>query len=266
MLYDLSKVPADTVALINSDPRYMALFCAKPDALLSISADAKTSKGEKLGYTTAILYLSPAKSSGSNMCAMAEAAGCVDACLFSAGRGAFVMVFLARLRKTLFFLQYRDEFMALLAEEIRRAERAAAKLGNLLLVRLNGTSDVRWERIKANGHASIMAQFSAVQFYDYTKLANRDVPANYDLTFSYSAVDSYAENVAKAKARGMRMAVVFRSRAMVDAMLANGDAFQGMRVVDGDDTDVRHLDPQGAAVALYAKGRAKQDRSGFVIG
>jgi hypothetical protein len=49
-------------------------------------------------------------------------------------------------------------------------------------------------------------------------------------------------------------------------MLANGETFQGLPVVDGDDTDIRHLDPHGAIVALYAKGKAKQDVSGFVVG
>jgi len=33
----------------------------KSDNLLSISADAKTSKGEKMGFLTGILYLAPYK-------------------------------------------------------------------------------------------------------------------------------------------------------------------------------------------------------------
>jgi len=35
--------------------------------------------------------------------------------------------------------------------------------------------------------------------------------------------------------------------------------------VDGDDSDIRHIDPQGVVVALYAKGKAKKDTSGFVV-
>jgi hypothetical protein len=42
--------------------------------------------------------------------------------------------------------------------------------------------------------------------------------------------------------------------------------FLGLPVVDGDDTDIRHLDPRGAIVALYAKGKARRDQSGFVVG
>jgi hypothetical protein len=108
---------------------------------------------------------------------------------------------------------------------------------------------------------------SDIQFYDYTKLANRKgVPANYDLTFSYSGVPAYAPYVAKAVAKGERIAVVFRNRAIVETMLANGETFLGLPVVDGDDTDIRHLDPRGAIVALYAKGKARKDTSGFVVG
>ena len=40
--------------------------------------------------------------------------------------------------------------------------------------------------------------------------------------------------------------------------------FRGWPVVDGDDTDVRHIEPTDVVVALYAKGRAKHDDSGFV--
>jgi hypothetical protein len=36
--------------------------------------------------------------------------------------------------------------------------------------------------------------------------------------------------------------------------------------IDGDRDDMRFLDPKGVVVALYAKGKAKQDQSGFVVG
>jgi hypothetical protein len=40
----------------------------------------------------------------------------------------------------------------------------------------------------------------------------------------------------------------------------------GMDVVDGDDSDLRFIEPQGVVSALYAKGKAVRDTSGFVIG
>jgi hypothetical protein len=61
------------------------------------------------------------------------------------------------------------------------------------------------------------------------------------------------------------MAVVFGKRHTVETILANESMFMGLELVDGDDTDIRHLDPAGAAVALYAKGKAKHDHSGFVV-
>ncbi len=33
----------------------------------------------------------------------------------------------------------------------------------------------------------------------------------------------------------------------------------------GDKTDLRFTDPKGVIVGLYAKGKAKQDASGFVV-
>ena len=177
-------------------------------------------------------------------------------------------VMLSRLRKTLYFNQYRDQFMLQLQNELIRERAKAKRKGYKLIARLNGTSDVRWENVNIGyAYANIMQALPDIQFYDYTKLANRKhIPANYDLTFSYSGVQAYQPFVAKAVANGERIAVVFRDRAIVNAMLANGDTFLGLPVVDGDDTDIRHLDPKGAVVALYAKGKARRDQSGFVVG
>jgi hypothetical protein len=108
---------------------------------------------------------------------------------------------------------------------------------------------------------NIMQRFPDVMFYDYTKDANRtDLPANYDLTFSYSGVPEFQPYVEKALDKGMRMAVVFRSVAKIPQM------FKGIQVVNGDNSDVRDMDEQGVIVGLYAKGKAKRDTSGFVVG
>ena len=40
---------------------------------------------------------------------------------------------------------------------------------------------------------------------------------------------------------------------------------QKRRVVDGDEHDLRFLDPAGAVVYLKAKGPARHDRTGFVL-
>lgn len=261
MLYDLSKIDAAVREQIETTPKYRKMFSEFPDKLLAIDGNAKTIKGQKKGFKTAILYLTPASGSGENVCAMAALAQCDAPCLNTAGRGAMSSVQIARLRKTLFYVQYRDEFLALLRKEIRRCVKSIEKSGYTPLVRLNGTSDIRWENY------GIPQEFPEVQFYDYTKLVNRrNVPSNYDLTFSYSGVPLYRPIVDKAIAANMRIAVVFRNRKVVEEMLKVGQRFMGMEVVDGDDTDIRHIDPAGSVVALYAKGKAKYDTSGFVYG
>jgi hypothetical protein len=268
LAYDISALSLDIQLQILGNDHNRSLFARLPEKLLGIDTNAKTIKGEQYGIKTAILYLMPAEQGGTQLCPMAKTAGCEKACLFTAGRGAMNSVMLSRLRKTLYFNQYRDQFMLQLQSELIRDRAKAKRKGYKLIVRLNGTSDIRWENEPiGHAYANIMQALPDIQFYDYTKIANRKgVPANYDLTFSYSGVEAYQPFVAKAVANGDRIAVVFRDRAIVNAMLANGDTFLGLPVVDGDNTDIRHLDPKGAVVALYAKGKARKDQSGFVVG
>ncbi len=228
--------------------------------LLSVSTDAKTTKGESLGFLTGILYLAPATTTKWNTCSMAKIAECDKACLYTAGRGAFSSVQQARIRKTEWFFTDRDSFMLQLAEDISKLIRKAKKLGLQPLVRLNGTSDIRWESIEvANSGNNIFEFFPDVQFYDYTKDVNRkDLPTNYDLTFSYSGVEGFQPFVAKALKKQMRIAVVFRKEKDIPM------TFMGIPVVSGDNSDVRHLDDK-VIVGLYAKGKAKLDQTGFVV-
>lgn len=238
---------------------------SRSKALLSISADAKTIKGETLGFLTGILYLAPATTTKWNTCSMAKLAQCDKACLYSAGRGAFSSVQKARIAKTEWFFTDRNSFMQQLAVNIRQLVAKAAKVSLKPLVRLNGTSDIRWEAVSftdvdGTEYENIFQMFPDVQFYDYTKDANRKaIPSNYDLTFSYSGVEGFQPFVDKAMLKGMRMAVVFRSEATIP------NIFKGIRVVSGDKSDVRHLDDDGVIVGLYAKGAAKADTTGFVV-
>lgn len=251
----LAAARADLVARAGYKPQ---------NKLLSIDSNAKTVKGQKYGFMTAILYLAPHAIAGPNVCANSEIAGCQSACLYSAGRGAMSSVQNARINKTKYFHADRAAFMVQLHKEIAAFVRKAKRKGLTPLVRLNGTSDIRWEReaLTVNGAQfdNLMSAYPTVQFYDYTKLANRrNVPANYDLTFSYSGRVAYQSQVQKAIENGMRIAVVFAKREEIP------QTFLGLSVVDGDDSDIRHIDPVGAVVALYAKGAAKKDKSGFVV-
>lgn len=236
-----------------------------PKSLLAIDTNAKTIKGQKFGYMTGILYMAPSDISGHQVCSMAKLAKCENACLYTAGRGAFNSVQQSRINKAKLFHANTQLFMEQLAGDIKKLIRKAGKAGMTPLVRLNGTSDIRWENIRfdygfGNEQITIFELFPDVQFYDYTKLANRkDVPANYDLTFSYSGTPAYQKYVNQAISAGMRIAVVFRKQADIPAK------FLGLDCIGGDNSDIRHLEPQNVVVALYAKGPAKTDQSGFVV-
>ena len=236
--------------------------------LIRAGGDAKTVKGNDNGYLTAIMYMTPWKSFGVNLCPSAELAACIVGCLNTAGRGAMNSVQKGRARKTEWYVKDREGFMAQLHKDLTRFQDYCTKRGLKPCVRLNGTSDIRWETILIKGALtelnclSIFDHFPAIQFYDYTKIANRKVDhiVNYDLTFSYSEANpAYAKQVNIALARGLNIAVVFRDKDQIP------ESFLGLPVVNGDKNDMRFQDPKQTVVALYAKGKARKDTSGFVI-
>lgn len=233
--------------------------------LIAAGGDAKTTKGNGDEFVTAIMYLKPFKTLGVNLCANAESAKCFGPCLNSAGRGQMDSVQKGRLRKTLWFIRDRDSFMAQLVKDTESFVKWCSKKAVTPCVRPNGTSDIRFELIPVyrNGirFPNIFAAFPEVQWYDYTKLANRrNIPGNYHLVWSYSGANpKYAEQESFAKANGMNIAVVFRDKGGIPAV------FLGLPTINGDRDDLRFLDPKGVVVALYAKGQAKADTSGFVI-
>jgi|SRR6185295_2630519 len=232
----------------------------------------KIEKSVAFGYLTAVLHLAPAKLSGYEVCAK-RTEGCTNACLNVAGRGGIALgglltyevlmagertnaIQLARVRKTKLYFENRDAFMRLLVKEIRRFELFAASLGLKPAIRLNGTSDIPFERVKTPmGNANVMVAFPDIQFYDYTKRANRkDLPRNYSLTFSLA--DGNDSDAIAALWNGMNVAAVFHK---VPSRYLDVD------VINGDEHDLRFLDPRGVIAGLKAKGHAKKDfTSGFV--
>ena len=215
------------------------------------TANPKIQKGTKLGYLSFILHLAPATLSGRETCPK-RTAGCTAACLNTAGRGGMFkkgentnMIQKARIRKTEYFFNDRAGFMADLEADIRKGIKMAAKLGLTPAFRLNGTSDLSWEKY------GIIEKFPTVQFYDYTKVLGRKIAhlPNYHLTFSKADGNDY--DVGRALAQGMSVVAVYDE-------IPDG-------VPSADETDLRFLDPKGIMLGLKAKGRAKKDYSGFVI-
>src|SRR4051812_19457599 len=114
--------------------------------LLSVSTDAKTVKGEKKGVLTGVLYLAPTTLSGYQVCPNATD-GCIAACLYTAGQGVYANVQKSRLNRTRWFFEDRATFMDTLVADIQRLVRKATKEGMIPAVRLNGTSDIAWEKM-----------------------------------------------------------------------------------------------------------------------
>ena len=232
--------------------------------LLSVSNDAKTIKGEKKGYLTGILYLAPSNESKViNTCPSASK-GCRMACLFTAGRGVFDNVRQARIHKTVWYAHNRESFMAQLADDIAALIRKADKENLIPVVRLNGTSDIAWEKEAIASFPNLMAKFPTIQFYDYTKIYGRAIafatdcnwPSNYHLTFSKS--ESNDAKVAGALGANVTVSVVFASADLPRR-------YFGRRVVNGDESDLRFLDDRGVVLGLKAKGKGRADTSGFVV-
>jgi len=231
--------------------------------LLNIDANAKTVKGQKRGFMTAILYLAPSDLSGFQVCPTAST-GCVASCLNTAGRGAFTQTQAARIKKTQFYFNDRPAFMAQLVDEIGKFVKRATRKGLTPCVRLNGTSDIPWERVRVGNAPNVMSLFPDLQFYDYTKRWNRkELPANYHLTFSHA--ENNASRAFEVLNRQGNVAVVYRKELPVRDRV--GETFVNSchaAVVDGSEHDLRFLDPQGVIVGLCAKGKARYDVSGFV--
>jgi hypothetical protein len=222
------------------------------------------------GYNTFILHLAPADLSGYNTCPKATA-GCKSACLNTAGRGGMFkkgestnVIQQARIRKTKMFFEQRTLFMMYLVADIELAIKQSKKKNLIPVFRLNGTSDIAFEKYPVYRdnveYKNIFAAFSEVTFYDYTKIPGRKVKdiANYSLTFSEA--DGNALETLNAIRAGMNVATVFG----IKKNSPMPEMWNGMPVFNGDDSDLRFLDPKGVVVGLYAKGKAKKDTSGFV--
>jgi hypothetical protein len=227
---------------------------------LLTTANTKIKKGESLGYYSSGIHLAPAKLSGFNTCQYASI-GCTAACLNTAGMGVYSNVQLARINKTKFFFENKQMFLSSLYKEIESAVKKAKKNNMIPCFRFNLTSDIPWENVMYQGK-SMMQHFPDIIFYDYTKSVKRMIdfinhkfPENYHLTFSRS--ESNHAQTDLVMGMGGNVAMVFEDKLPT--------TYKGKKVINGDENDLRFLDPSNCIVGLVAKGKGKKDDSGFVI-
>jgi len=215
------------------------------------STNSKTAKNNR---ETLILYMSPStqNSKGRNLCPKASA-GCLAACLYTAGRGAFSNVQAARMKRTEMFLNETDLFYESIADEINRK----AKRVDELAVRLNGTSDTKVVDVLVSRHTIA----KNVVFYDYTKVLPRAgsfiLQSGHMYKVAFSRSEENEHEAIQVLSNGGIVAAVFDKLP---------DTWYNYPVVDGDERDDLMLDLfPGTVLGLKAKGKAKSDRTGFVI-
>ena len=223
--------------------------------LFNYYSQTKMAKGEALGFKTAILHLAPFDLSGKNVCPKASPE-CAAACLNTSGRGQMGSVQKARINKTKYFWTNKNGFLHDLSLEIQQLKKRAANQGYKFAVRLNGTSDLPFHRMKVDGGGSLMEIHQDVQFYDYTKVLNyldHDLE-NYHQTFSDSGRN--LADIKKAIKKSVNVAVVFKD------VLPR--IWMQKKVINGDKHDLRFKDPAGVIVGLIAKGLGRNINNRFI--
>lgn len=222
---------------------------------LSVGNDAKTIKGQNKGVLTGILYMAPHTLGGGKTLCPFSTAGCRAVCLYTAGRGGFNSVQQARIRKTKEFLGDPNNFALYLIDDVAELVKKAGRQGMVPAVRLNGTTDIEWERY------GIMEQFPDVQFYDYTKWPasqRTKLPPNYHLTYSFSEKPDAPAQVWAWMQRSVNTAVVF-NKTLPDSWGVEAWKYP---VINGDESDLRFTDPVGVIVGLKTKGYARSAEVG----
>lgn len=216
--------------------------------LLTIS-NPKTAKGIDAGYLTGVLHLAPAWESSYNTCP-AHTKDCAAACLYFAGRGAMSKIQQARIARTKLFFEDRQTFLSKLDKDINTIFYYGIQANLNTSIRLNGTSDIRWEVY------GVPQQYPDIQFYDYTKISNRrNLPSNYHLTFSFSG--SNLTNCKEALTNGMNVAVPF---------IKMPNRWLGHEVIDGDKNDLRFDNGGPYIIGLKAKGRLRKQPTSIFLG
>lgn len=226
--------------------------------LFNVGSNAKTKKGDDEENLTAIMYLASSDISGYDVCEKASPQ-CKSMCLYTAGRGAFTNVQQARINRTKLFFEQQEQFLELLHKELTIFKAYCEEHQVQGNVRLNGTSDLDFINLVVKEDKNIFKLFPTLSFYDYTKHYER-VSNEPNLFLLYSRTEETPlQTVKDMVAQGKNVAAVFDELP---------DTWEGMKVVNGDLSDMRSKDESGVVVGLLAKGKAKKSKrseDGFVI-
>ena len=233
----------------------------------------KLKKNSKLGYYTSSLNLAHSDLSGFNVCPIANkltenednknTSNCSSWCVGYNGFASFQPnVMESRINKTLSYFTDRQAFLDRLVIEINNAIKLAKKKDLKPTFRLNAYSDIRYENDIIQDNKNIFELFPNVTFYDYTKLLNRKIPKNYQLTYSHHKADFKATS--EALLNGMNVAIVFEK-------LPKMINIKGIEyiVINGDETDLRideKIGNKSVVVGLKFKGSKKKLNNALIEG
>lgn len=193
-----------------------------------------------------------------NLCPNASD-GCTKACLVFSGQSGMPSAQRAQAIRTMWLLSHPYDAGLMIGAELRAALRKHPRIN----LRLNTTSDLRWELIAPDMIGALTA--AGVQLYDYTAWHPEDRRPSPDYRLTYSAKerahtpDDYLVGILRA---GGNVAIPFdtpRGHALPAT-------WHGFPVIDGDQSDERRNDPAGVVVGLRAKGyKWRRDNSaGFI--
>jgi len=232
----------------------------------------KLSKNIKLDVFTFSLALAHSDLSGYNVCPFAQRinkpngenlSSCSAVCVgYNGNAQRYPKVMESRIRKTKMYFEDRDLFMQWLISDIEKAIDFSLEHEKLPSFRINAYSDIKWENVPVthNGvkYNNLFEIFPEIVFYDYSKHPNRNTPENYHTTYSHWG---NMKDTEKAYSTKQNIAVVFEE--MPENLM-----YQGRKIVNGDDTDLRTPENDGrrVIVGLKFKGSKKEVLDGISQG
>ena len=220
-------------------------------------------KGAKSTNPEYILYLAPVREAGTSvdMCPRATHGpnGCASSCLYTAGRGKFASIRAGRVARTRFMVTYPAHFLVMVAGNLKAIAKRSRNAGTSPWVRLNGTSDVPWERSQAGRQLIRYGQSLGIGFGDYTKFPaaerDREPYPSYMLARSAWPTQKSAEEVIELWRSGESVSVVVDD---IELLIALGT----LGIVSADKSDEWLRLPEPTIGVLSPKGDLRSGEPG----